>query len=66
MTLGKQVRKLRQDRELSQEQLAAKANLTHATVSRIERGAHEGTMRTIRKLAKALGVSAEELIGGAN
>jgi transcriptional regulator with XRE-family HTH domain len=64
MTLGQQVRSLRNDRGLSQEQLAAKANVTHATVSRIERGAHEGTMRTIRKLAKALGVKPQQLIGG--
>ena len=60
--LGDMVREFRNDAGLSQEQLAAKAGLTHATVSRIERGAHEGTIKTVRKLAKALGVKATELM----
>lgn len=61
-TLGDRVRGFRNDAGLSQEQLASKAGLTHATVSRIERGAHEGTTRTVRKLAKALGVKVTELM----
>ena len=63
MKTGKRIKALRKKRDMSQEQLAAKANVTHATVSRLECGKHEGTMRTLRKLADALGVEVEDVIG---
>lgn len=59
------VRNLRQLREaafLTQAELAQKAGLTEATVSRIEHGHHEPRISTVRRLATALGVHPRELV----
>jgi transcriptional regulator with XRE-family HTH domain len=53
---------LREDRVLSQRELARMANLAYGTVWRIENGFPEARTSTIRKLAKALGVEPRELI----
>jgi transcriptional regulator with XRE-family HTH domain len=56
------LRELRKLRALSQDDLAEVAGVGRATISRIERretGAHG---RTLRKLAKALGVDVSELV----
>jgi len=47
----------RERRGLSMNQLATLAGVDVATVSRLEAGAHEPSLRIIRKLAQALGVS---------
>ncbi|GEM_PF-4176106 len=46
---------------LTQAELAEKADVSIATVSAIERGVERPTVRTARKLAKALGVRPQEL-----
>jgi transcriptional regulator with XRE-family HTH domain len=53
---------LREDRVLSQRELARMANLAYGTVWRIENGFPEARTSTIRKLAKALGVEPRELV----
>jgi transcriptional regulator with XRE-family HTH domain len=53
---------LREDRVLSQRELAHMANLAYGTVWRIENGFPEARTSTIRKLAKALGVEPRELV----
>ena len=56
------LRELRELRALSQDELAEAAGVGRATISRLERretGAHG---RTLRKLAKALGVDVSELV----
>ena len=51
------LRELREQRFLSQEDLARKARVARSTVSEIEGGrARPRRWRTIRRLAKALGV----------
>jgi len=52
---------LREDRVLSQRELARMAGLTHATVWRLENGFPEARPSTIRKLGAALGVEPKEL-----
>ncbi len=56
------LRRLREDRVLSQRELARMANLAYGTVWRIENGHPEARTSTIRKIAEALGVEPRELI----
>jgi transcriptional regulator with XRE-family HTH domain len=53
---------LRQERVLSQRDLASMAGLTQMTVWRIENGYRDARPGTIRKLAGALGVEPKELV----
>jgi transcriptional regulator with XRE-family HTH domain len=62
--VGDKVKRLRDKRALTQEELAEKAGLTVAALSRIERNNAEPRPTTRRKLAEALGVDPSELIGG--
>ena len=59
-----QLKRLREERGLSQVKLAARADLNPATVNQIERGARNASPGTLRKLADALGVSLVNLIEG--
>lgn len=59
---GAVVRRLRVESRITQEALAFKADVTVATLSRIERGVTEPGVRTLRKIATALGVSLAELV----
>jgi transcriptional regulator with XRE-family HTH domain len=58
------LRELRRRRVLTLEELAEKADVGRNTVWRLEHGVMGAQPRTIRKLAKALGVEAEELVKG--
>ncbi|HEV2094719.1 MAG TPA: helix-turn-helix transcriptional regulator [Rubrobacter sp.] len=62
--VGDKVKRLRDERALTQRELADKAGLTVAALSRIERNNAEPRPTTRRKLAEALGVDPSELIGG--
>ncbi len=64
--IGAQLRKARERALLTQEELAARADLGVPTISRIENGRVEPHFRTIRKLAKALGVDPKDLVGDAD
>lgn len=55
------LRDLREDRVLSQRELARMASLAYGTVWRIENGFPDVRPSTIRKLAAALGVEPREL-----
>lgn len=55
------LRALRQEKMLTQQELAAKADLTITTVSGIETGKVNPSFRTIRALAKALSCSPQGL-----
>lgn len=56
------LRRWRRARGLSQAQLAAKAGLTQAAVSELERGYRAPSLRTVAKLAEVLRVSVSDLI----
>jgi transcriptional regulator with XRE-family HTH domain len=53
---------LREERVLSQRELARMANLAQGTIWRIEKGFSEVHPQTIRKLAGVLGVEPKELV----
>ncbi len=56
------LRELRRRRVLTLEELAEKANVGRNRIWRLEHGVMGAQPRTIRKLAKALGVDPEELV----
>ncbi len=60
--IGEQLRRLREERALRQEDLAELAGVGKNTVNRVERNLTEPHMTTIRKLAMALGVEPTELV----
>ncbi len=59
---GQNVRKLRVEQGLSQEQLAYNAGLHRTYIGMIERAEKNITLCNIEKIAKALGVSVRDLI----
>jgi transcriptional regulator with XRE-family HTH domain len=61
--VGDKLKEIRTRRLLTQEELAAKAGVSAATVVNVERNNQEPHFRTIRKLAKALDVDPTELLG---
>ncbi len=60
--VGDKIRRLRDARALTQQELAARAGITVAALSRIERNNAEPRPTTRRKLAQALGVDPAELV----
>ena len=58
---GENLKAVRKQKGLSQEQLAAKANITHSQITRIERGILNTSISTIRIISKALEIETWEL-----
>ena len=58
---GKRLRVIRQDKGISQEELADLAGLHRTYVSSVERGKRNISLLNIEKLAKALGVPPAKL-----
>lgn len=58
----RKLRETRLRRVMTQQELADKAGTTAANISRLESGEQSARASTIRRLATALGVEAEELI----
>ena len=61
MTLGQQVRALRRQRRLTQEQLAELAGVSLQHIGEIERGQGNPTLNSLVKVADALDISLSEL-----
>jgi XRE family transcriptional regulator, regulator of sulfur utilization len=61
--LGIAIKRLRAQREMTQEALAHAAEISLTSLARIETGAHGSRLDTVMRLAKALGISAAELVG---
>jgi transcriptional regulator with XRE-family HTH domain len=59
--LSAALKRLREDRKLSQETLAQRAQITSSTLARIEAGRIVPSWATVTALADALGVSLVEL-----
>jgi transcriptional regulator with XRE-family HTH domain len=59
---GEKVKKLREAKQLSQDDLAYAADIPVNQIGRIERGENNTTISTIFAIAKALGVKAKELL----
>lgn len=58
---GDNIRKIRNQKNLSQERLAFKAGLHRTYISDIERGARNVSLKNIEKIAKALGIDIKDL-----
>ena len=59
---GEKLRKLREERGLTQRAVSIATNLTETTIGIMERGEGNPTLKTVKKLADFYGVSVEELI----
>ena len=57
------LRQIRIRREMTQEALAIKADVSRAYLSRLEMGRHDPPLSLLRRLAKALRVPVAELLG---
>lgn len=64
VAFGRNVRKRREDRNLTQEALAERAELDRTYISDVERGARNLSILSILRIAKALGTTASELSRG--
>ncbi|MFA5287480.1 MAG: helix-turn-helix transcriptional regulator [Candidatus Omnitrophota bacterium] len=62
--LAQNIRKLRLKKGLTQEKLSRLADIANATLVKIESGAaKEPTITTVTKIASALNISIDELVG---
>lgn len=60
--IGNRIKHSRKVRGLSQAALAKQAGIQPNTIARLERGMHRASSETIEKLAKALGVTASDIL----
>ncbi len=61
--VAKNIKKLRKEKDLSQDRLSRLADVSHATIIKIESGGIQSpTIDTVQKIAKALGVGVEDLL----
>lgn len=61
--VAKNIKKYRKEKKLSQDKLSRLADVSHATIIKIESGGIQSpTIGTVQKIAKALGVSLDDLI----
>ena len=62
-TIGDNIKKLRKQRDLSQDRLSKLADVTYNTIIKIESGSNiNPTIETLSKIAKALNVGVDDLI----
>ncbi|MCD9022003.1 helix-turn-helix domain-containing protein [Cohnella silvisoli] len=59
---GQQLRKIREENKLSQEELAFRAKLDRTYISLLERGKRRPTLNTIFALTQQLNISAAEMV----
>jgi transcriptional regulator with XRE-family HTH domain len=62
LVLAALLKRLREERGVTQEQLAFDAGITSSALSRIERGINSPGWMTVRRIAKALDVSLVRLV----
>ncbi|MEX2564279.1 MAG: helix-turn-helix transcriptional regulator [Candidatus Paceibacterota bacterium] len=60
--LGKSIKRIRQQKKMSQGDICRLLSLDRAYISNVEAGKANPTLATIEKIAKALGVSSSELL----
>lgn len=59
----KNLRTIRKARKISQAELSKRSNVNRINISQYETGAKNPNLTTTQKLAEALGVTVDELIG---
>lgn len=62
--IGKRIREIRQDSEMSQMNLAEKAGLSVSYVSMVENGRRKASLDALLRIANILGVTVDELLNG--
>ena len=62
--LGHQIKRIRVEKKIKQNELAAAINVEKTNLSRIEAGRTNPTLWTLLKISKALNVSVAELVDG--
>jgi len=61
-TIAKNIKKYRKEKGLSQDKLSRLADVSHATIIKIESGGIQSpTIDTVQKIAKALDIGLEDL-----
>lgn len=60
--IGERVRKLRKEKEISQEDLAFRSELHRTYISLVERGESNLSILTLERIANGLGVDIKELL----
>jgi transcriptional regulator with XRE-family HTH domain len=60
--LGIKIRNLRREKNITQEELAFRAELTFTYLNQIENGKRNPTVDAIARIAKGLGVKAQNLL----
>jgi transcriptional regulator with XRE-family HTH domain len=63
--VGPAIRSFRLEAELSQEELAARADLDRTYISGVERGRRNPTVETLQSIVHALGIGLDSLFGRA-
>ena len=63
LVCGEVIKAYRKKIDVSQEELAYRANLDRTFVSRVERGLRQPTIKSLLQIAQALEISASELLG---
>ena len=61
--MGGRIRRLRKEKQLTQEQLAEAAEISLSFLGHIERGTRKPSVQTIVLIADALGCSVDEILG---
>lgn len=61
--LGEKIRAVRLSKGLSQEELAFQANVHRTYIGMVERGEKNVTIRSLKKICDALGVSLSMILG---
>ncbi|MEK6674112.1 MAG: helix-turn-helix transcriptional regulator [Planctomycetota bacterium] len=62
--LGENLRRVREQRGWSQEELAFKAGVHRTYVGGVERGEYNVTVLTLRKFTKTLGITVQDALRG--
>jgi transcriptional regulator with XRE-family HTH domain len=60
--VGKNLRRWRKERKLSQDELAFQTDMMRSYISGIERGTRNPSIKAIERLAKALKIDPDELL----
>ncbi len=61
-TFARNLRRLRMEQGLTQEELAARAGMHRTFIGAVERGDRNASLRTVQRLADALGVEPQVLL----